>query len=147
MSIATTAYRHITDVETEVALSIYTFLTSLFDDDVLDLDVLRQFVPRFYSRQPQLSPLLDLFVETITVMLPKHYGAYSSNSIVSSSLDFFNAEVFERDGSAEGLEVGQWSGIYLEYVRWKSGISEAYACQIWPKSLCPDTKAYIQAIP
>lgn len=147
LSAASTAFRYITDVDLLVAISIYSFCAALADDDALGLEILREFVPRFYSRQPQLSPSLDLFVEALTVMLPKHYNTYNSNAIVSSSLEFFNAEMFERDGGAKGMVIGPASAPYLDYIRWKSGIGEPYACLIWPKYLCPDTKAYIQAIP
>ena len=62
-------------------------------------------------------------------------------------MEFLNAEMFERDGSAEGMRVGNESTSYMEYIRWKTGLGEAYAVMIWPKHLCPETKAYIRAIP
>ena len=147
LSIATTAYRHITDVDMQVCLAIYTFATYAADDDVIPVTVLREFVPRFYGRLAQLHPVLELLVENLTQMMPKHYATYNANAIVAASMEYFNAEMFERDGSAAGMEISRTSVFFVDYMRWKSGIGEAFAAQIWPKDMCPDTKDYIQAIP
>ena len=148
--IATTAYRHVTDVDVQVAISIYTFCMCVADDDNIDLDILRSFVPRFYTRRPQLHPLFDLFLDVITVTMRKHYSTFSANSIISGSMDWYNAEMFLRGGNASGegsYVTCKDSGYFVDFIRWKTGDGESYAAQIWPRYLCPDTKAYIQAIP
>ena len=122
------AYSHVDNFDLHVAMTLFTFCTSLADDDVIDPMVIRECMPRFYLRQPQVHPFLDLFVNNMTFMMRNHYDNYSANAIVSSTMEFLNAEMFERDGSAEGMRVGNESTSYMEYIRWKTGLGEAY---IW----------------
>ena len=141
------AYCHVDNLDLHVAMTLFTFCTSLADDDVIDPMIIRECMPLFYLREPQTHPFLALFVDNMTFMMRKHYDNYSANAITSSTMEFLNAEMFERDGSAEGMNVGNESTSYMEYIRWKTGLGEAYAVMIWPKHLCPETKAYIRAVP
>lgn len=94
--IACTAYRHVTDIDHQATLALYTFCMLIADDDYVDLQVLKEFVPRFYTRQSQLHPFLNLFMEVLTIVMPKYYDSYGANSIVSGSMDWYNAEMLLR---------------------------------------------------
>lgn len=138
---ATTAYRH-TSVDEKVQIALYMHLGFMADDDVIALKALQEFVPRLGSARPQLHPALGRLVEQLTA-LREYYPIYNVNAVLINTLDFFNAEMFSRtDGGTmvHGLEGS-------EYMRWKSGLGEAFAALIWPRSQFPETSGYIQAIP
>lgn len=158
MVMACTSYRYITDIDHQVALSLYSCCMLISDDDNVDLQVLKEFVPRFYTRQPQLNPFLDLLVEVITVMLPRYYDTYGANSIVSGTMDYYNSELFLRTHPRRTAASGSMhtdgpgspepeAAYFVDFIRWKTGDGESYAAQLFPKYMYPDTSTYVQVIP
>ncbi|THH31856.1 hypothetical protein EUX98_g2330 [Antrodiella citrinella] len=143
--IATRSYRY-APVDVQVAIAIYTFLCITCDDPgILPNDVIRDFAPRFFSGSKQRHPILTHLVEHLAV-LREHYATFSANAIAVSTLDFINAEMFVRDEG--GAEVHRPEALgYIDYMRWKNGVGEAFVVFIWPKALFPETRTYVQAIP
>ncbi|KAH8100278.1 isoprenoid synthase domain-containing protein [Cristinia sonorae] len=142
--IAVTAFGH-TPRDVQVEIALYTFFCTMADDSVMSHEMLREFVPRIFRGEPQLHPILAELLKELSI-LRQYFTPYSSNIITTNTMDFFSAEMFLRDeggsdsGSANSTE-------YVDYIRWKTGIGEAYAAFIWPCSMFPQTKTYIQAIP
>jgi len=142
--IAITAYGH-TPFDTQVAIALYTLCCTIADDTIMSNEILREFVPRFFDGQPQLHPILTHLVEELTI-LRKQYSSYSGNALVISTLEFINAEMFLRDEGGSELRAREATD-YVDYIRWKTGVGEAYGAFIWPRALFPETKTYIQAMP
>jgi len=146
LDIATTSYRA-TTIDQQIAIALWTFFAVIFDDNVIGLDAMREFVPRFYKGLPQTHPALARYVE-VTLDLAKHYSSTTANSLISSTMEFANTELFTREcGEKVGLHLQKESSGYIEQVRLKDGVAEGYAICIWPHDMCPDVTAYIQAIP
>jgi len=141
--IAMTAYRH-TPCDTQVAIALYTFGCVISDDPVMSNEVLREFVPRFFDGRTQLHPILSRLAAVLAI-LRRQYSTFSGNAIVISTMEFFNAEMFLRDEGGCQLSERE-APEYVDYMRGKTGIGEAYAAFIWPRALFPETKTYIQAM-
>ena len=123
------------------------YLGFMADDDVMPLDALREFSPRFTDGQPQLHPVLTHLINEL-MEIRQHYSGFSANCITVSLLDFFNAEMFERDdGGLPITGLGPHSAEHVDWMRWKSGLGDAFAALVWPKEQFPETQRYIQAIP
>lgn len=144
LDIAATAYRHVKPLEVQVCIALNTFCTALFDDGFMGKEAMTAFAPRFHMGVPQMHPVLDLFVQNLRDMNDM-FTAYGANALISSCMEFANAEMFLRE--AKDLRLTPESFQYIEFIRLKEGFGEAYAVFIWPRSMCLDTKAYIQAIP
>ncbi|TCD67994.1 terpene cyclase [Steccherinum ochraceum] len=142
--IGTTGYRH-TPIDVQVLVSVYTLCATMCDDHIMTNEMIREFGSRFFSGQPQLHPILTALVECLSTSR-QHCSPYMSNTIAVSTVDFLNAEMFMRDEGGSDLQVPE-AASYIDYLRWKTGVGEAYAAFIWPKSLFPETKTYIQAMP
>lgn len=144
LDIAATAYRHVTSPDVQVCIALNTFCTAIFDDGRVGKEAMLAFAPRFHQGIAQLHPVLDLFVQNLRDMNDM-FTRYGANAMISSCMEFANAEMFLRE--AKDLRLTPESFQYIEFIRLKEGFGEAYAIFIWPRSMCPDTKAYIQAIP
>lgn len=132
-------------VDVQVSIAIYMYLCVMVDDDVMSVDTLREFSPRFFAGLPQLHPILSRLVIHFTDMR-EHFTSFSANMIVTNTLEFFNAELFVRDEG--GAEVyGPEASDYIDFMRWKNGVGEAFVMMIWPRAMFPETKTYIQAVP
>jgi len=144
LDIATKAYGH-TSSDLQVEIALCSLCATLFDDAYMGLEAMSQMVPRFHAGQPQMHPIVQLCIDTVTTGMRKHYGDYSANVIVTSWLDFANGEMLGRD--TREMKMSAASVMFIEQIRLKDGIAEAYAAYIWPKNLFPDTMEYVQAIP
>jgi len=142
--LALTAYGH-TSFDTRLLISLHAMCSQLVDDDIMTNEMLRDFAPRFFDGREQLHPILTRFLETCS-LLRSHYSTYSDNIIMTSTIDFVGAEIFLRDQGGPELHVEEASE-YLDWIRWKTGIGEAYAAFVWPRDLFPETRTYIQAMP
>ncbi|KAI0792639.1 isoprenoid synthase domain-containing protein [Abortiporus biennis] len=81
----------------------------------------------------------------MTYEMRKHFSTYSANAIATSFLDYANAELLLRE--SKDMQLKPSSSTYIEYIRLREGFSEAWAAFIWPESMCPDPKEYVQAFP
>lgn len=146
LDIATTAYRA-TTVDQQISVALFTFLATLFDDALMGLDAMREFVPRFYGGLPQTHPILTRFHQ-MTLELGTYCPHITANTLVSATMEYANAEVFVREGRDQvASRLQRESSEYIEYVRMKEGIPEVYAVLVWPRDMCPDVTQYVQAIP
>jgi hypothetical protein len=76
----------------------------------------------------------------------KYYSPIVANFIVTSSLNFTNANALE--GSELPLLSRTTGGKnWPYYLRDKDGLSEAYVWMTFPKELYPDISSYMEAIP
>lgn len=143
LTMATTAYRH-TPFNVQIAIALYTCLSIMIDDDVLPVELIREFPPRFFDGRPQLHPVLSRFVEVLADMR-NHFSPYGASVISTNSVDFVTAEMLVRDETQGGPDVKDIG--YADYIRLKNGVGEAFAAFIWPRQLFPHTKTYVQAFP
>ncbi|TCD67996.1 terpene cyclase [Steccherinum ochraceum] len=145
LTIATTAYRH-TPSNVQLAIALYTFFVPIIDDDdILSHDMIRAFPTRLFDGSPQLHPVLVHFVDNLASM--RHlFPIYSATAITADTIAFINAEMEIRDGGEVDIRRDISAG-YVDYIRLKTGLGEAFAAFIWPRSVYPDTKRYIQTFP
>lgn len=144
LHIGCSAYEH-ASYDYQVAMSLFTTCAIFLDDGLIDAQAVREFVPRFYTKEPQLSPALDRFVET-TKHLCTFLPDYGANAVYASVLDYANEELW-LSGDGKDLVLHPDSRCYVESSRIKGGMGAPHAFGIWPKSICADIKEYIQGIP
>ncbi|TCD67982.1 terpene cyclase [Steccherinum ochraceum] len=143
--IGTVAYRH-TPIETQVAVAIYTYLGVMCDDDIMPTHVLREFAPRFFDGQQQLHPILDHFVSHLSI-LRRMFPPWSATTITLNTMEFVNAEMFVREEGGAEVRTTPEAVEYIDFMRWKNGVGEAFVVMIWPQVLFPETRTYIKAVP
>jgi len=141
LAIGTTSYAH-THLDIQVHITIYTLLTTSIDD--FDIPHADQFVARFTSGLPQLTPALDALADNLLHMVD-FYPPYAANGIITSTLDFINATQFEKE--SKDFVLAEGAANYAIYTRFKNGVSQAYGLFIWDKFNHPDMHTYIQSLP
>lgn len=127
-------------------IAVYTWLATYIDDDEDGTEDLVGFQTRFQKGEPQPSALLTCFAQSLQAM-SLYFEPLVANFIVLSSLQFVNATLLERRGELHGLRHCREASGWPDYVRNKSGVSEAYAYFIFPREQCPDIGAYMQGMP
>lgn len=127
-------------------IAIYTWLATYIDDDEDGTQDLAGFQIRFHKGEPQPSALLARFAELLQGM-SAHFEPLVANFIVLSSLQFVNATLLERRGEFHGLQHCKEASGWPDYIRDRSGVTEAYAYFVFPRDQCPDIGAYMQGIP
>lgn len=131
-------------LELQAEIGLFTGLAVLIDDGLVGTPDPQEFLTRFWSGSRQLHPSLDRFAETVHTLM-KYFTQYGANALLSSTIDFLNSQIFQRENRA--IDLGLGSIPYTKYLRAKDGYVEAYAAFVWPKDIFPDTKEYIQAFP
>lgn len=127
-------------------IAFYTWLATYIDDDEDGTQDLAGFQIRFHKGEPQPSALLARFAELLQGM-SAHFEPLVANFIVLSSLQFVNATLLERRGEFHGLQHCKEASGWPDYIRDRSGVTEAYAYFVFPRDQCPDMGAYMQGIP
>ncbi|KAL4254422.1 trichodiene synthase family protein [Abortiporus biennis] len=130
--------------QAQAQIAIGTALTFLFDDGFMGEEAMHEMVPRFFARRSQLHPMLDWYIESMTSGMQPYFSTYSANAIGSSFLEYCNSEMLLR--RHKDISLIPDSSRYIEYIRMKEGMAEAYAAFIWPECVCPDLKEYLQAL-
>lgn len=145
LDIGYAAFQH-TPHAVQIAVSVFTFCATMFDDAAgTDIAAMREFIPRVCDGRPQLHPILTHFVEC-TGALREFLPDYTSNMVHTGTMAFANEELCGWQ-DANKLTLHPDAGNFVEYSRYKNGISEPYAACIWPRSMCPDVGEYVQAFP
>lgn len=145
LDIGTVTYGHTTD-SIQIAIALFTFCATLFDDARgMDMQAMREFIPRFCAGQEQLHPILTHLIES-TKMLADQLPQYTANKVYISLLAGCNEELCCREGTNR-LTLSSYAGTFIDYSRSKSGTPEPYVAAIWPRSAFPDVSEYIQAFP
>lgn len=127
-------------------IAIYTWLATYIDDDEDGIQDLAGFQTRFHKGEPQPPALLARFAELLQGM-STHFEPLVANFIVLSSLQFLNATLLERRVEFSGLQHCEEASRWPDYMRDRSGVTEAYAYFVFPRDQCPDIGAYMQGIP
>ncbi|KAK8113384.1 hypothetical protein PG984_013910 [Apiospora sp. TS-2023a] len=138
--------RHPLDLR--IYLGIYTWLALLIDDAaVREPAEWSQFVGRFYSGQPQPSPMArawDVYLRRASVW----YEPLVANFIVLSALNFVNSTALagaKFGSSAWSPTAGAVRWPY--FLRDKEGMSESYVWFTFPRALYPEIALCVEAIP
>lgn len=142
--LAVMAYSHL-PADTQLQVAVYTALGVWLDAKIVeDSSIYHTFHQRFYSGSTQFDIPLERFAELLREM-PDHFSWFATQGIVTSSLDFVSATLFESESASLVLRGDALP--FVDYRRRKSGIGEAFAYFVWEKERFPDVKAYVQAIP
>ena len=146
IAVGAMGYRH-APLDVKVAVAMFCFTVACFDDKVIGVQECREFLPRYYQHQPQQHILLEKILES-THVLRQLVPTYSANIIFSGLLEYCNEDVFYAEQpivTSHNLKLE--AGNYSEFVRMVDGIPGPFIVSIWPKSLFPDVKEYVQALP
>lgn len=143
LAIGTTAYAHM-PIGIQVHITIYTTLTTSMDDFDIPLVASEQFVTRFVSGLPQLSPALDALADNLRHM-SDYYCPHAASGIITSTLDFINSTMLERE--IQAFVVSEDAENYAIYTRFKNGVSQAYGLFMWDKFTFPELSSYFPALP
>ncbi|KAI1420849.1 isoprenoid synthase domain-containing protein [Xylaria sp. FL1777] len=133
-------------LEVRVYAGIYTWLAVLVDDGACkDPSLWQDFMIRFQTGSGQATPLGQAWADYLR-MSYKYYSPIVANFIITSSLNFTNANALE------GSELPRMSRTaggknWPYYLRDKDGVSEAYVWMTFPKALYPDISLFMEAIP
>ncbi|KAI0869874.1 isoprenoid synthase domain-containing protein [Hypoxylon argillaceum] len=129
-----------------VYTGIYTWLAVLVDDGACkDPNLWQNFMIRFQTGLEQVTLLAQAWADYLRLSY-KYYSPIVANFIVTSSLNFTNANALE--GSELPFMSRTTGGKnWPYYLRDKDGLSEAYVWMTFPKELYPDISSYMEAIP
>ena len=141
--IAGCAYSH-TPLDVQVHIALYTLLATCVDDLSVPLIALEEFMERFYSRAPQLHPILDLLADNILGM-GNYFPSFPTKIIIKSTIDFINMMAFEQNTQTMPLRPAAMS--YITMKRLYNGAADAYFCFVFDKFAFPNVSSYIQALP
>ncbi|VDC01473.1 unnamed protein product [Peniophora sp. CBMAI 1063] len=121
---------------------------AIWIDNVADslLDELSEFQRRFYSRLPQLHPILDRFAENL-LKLYDHYEAHAANAMILSMCVFMDANCLEMRALSQHETAKRGAELWPYYLRSQSGIATFLSFACFPAQDHPDHMRYIQAIP
>lgn len=144
--IVETSYTHVSDVDTKVAIVLYTaILTAVDDPDLFDSAGGHDFWHRICDGSLlQEKSIMGEFARVISGM-GRFYSNYSSGAILASSLRFLNGEMIGNPESKAFVEPR--SKEFVDFSRDLSGDAEAYGAFIWGKVDFPDEYSYIQTLP
>ncbi|KAK1706797.1 hypothetical protein BDP67DRAFT_413599 [Colletotrichum lupini] len=121
----------------QVFVGIYKWLGLLLDDEAANhLPEFQMFHERFAAGEKQPIPLLQGWAELMTLAF-KQWAPLVANFIVSSFLNFLNANVLEA------RKEFSWAW----FLRDKDGVGEAYTWFTFPKALYPDMSSFLEVIP
>jgi len=143
LAIGTTAYAH-TPLDVQVHITIFTLLATCIDDSDIPHAATEQFVTRFTSGLPQLTPALEALADNLLHMAD-YYPVYIANDIITSALDFVNTTLFDKE--TKDIPLAEGAANYAIYRRFKNGAPQGYGFFIWDKFNHPDAHAYIQSLP
>ena len=145
LDIGYAAYQH-TSYDVQVAMALFTFCATMFDDAIgPDMKAMQEFIPRICTGQPQLHVILTQFIRSAS-LVRGYLPDYTANMVHTCMMAYANEEVCGWK-DANTLDLRPEAGNYIDYSRYKNGISEPYAACIWPSTMFPDVKEYIQAFP
>ncbi|TRX90918.1 hypothetical protein FHL15_008123 [Xylaria flabelliformis] len=133
-------------LDVRIYTGVFTWLAVLVDDGASkDPKLWQDFMIRFQTGLEQATSLSQAWADYLRLSY-KYYSPIVANFIITSSLNFTNANALE------GSELPRMSRTaggknWPYYLRDKDGISEAYVWMTFPKALYPDVSAYMEAIP
>ncbi|GBE82213.1 isoprenoid synthase domain-containing protein [Sparassis latifolia] len=146
ITLVATAYNHITNIDTKVQIVLYNLIVIIIDDPAfLGATRFGEFARMFTGGATESGSNLERTFTQILRGIWNHYPRFAASAIVSSSLEFVNANILQNETNEMALS--SEGAPFVEYRRMKDGAAETYAYFIWEKARFPDVRAYIQAIP
>ena len=130
----------------KVFVAVYTWLLTAIDDLFLNSPEIQTFALKFGTGEPQGRPMLDCTARLLKSETPKFFGPCVTNLIISSTLDGINGHILESMFS-HGFPHSM--SHFSEYIRAKSGYSDAYGLFIFSEREFPESKwlgCYIQGL-
>lgn len=109
VAIATTAYAHIEDLPTRIAICLFT-ACAIYADDMFhnNAAVVDEFNERFVQNQTQADVILEAFAELIREMAV-HFKRVVANIIVTSTLNGVTALLLEYETQGMKVSIGSRS--------------------------------------
>lgn len=134
-------------IDIQLHIGIFTWLGFLIDDTNQSIaSDLALFQARFYTGQPQPTPLLGSFANTLRNTY-EFWDPVIANFIVLSALAFVNANTLETRREFQELVPIKTGANWAYHFRNIEGLPEVYTYFIFPTSRCPDFSNYLQAVP
>lgn len=134
-------------LEVQVHIGIFTWLGFIIDDTNKSIAPdLALFQSRFYTGQPQPTPLLECFAETLRNTYD-FWDAVAANFIVLSALAFINANILETQRDYQDMVLVRAGANWPYHFRNVEGLPEVYTYFMFPKATHPDIGQYLQAVP
>ncbi|KAF9880314.1 hypothetical protein CkaCkLH20_02268 [Colletotrichum karsti] len=134
-------------LEVQVYVGTYSWLGLLLDDETAKSpDDFSRFVQCFALGERQPTPLLEGWAELMRLSF-KYWDPVVANFIVSSSMNFVNANVLETRDEFKKLEPTRGGKSWPWFLRDKDGVAEAYAWFTFPKIPYDDMSNYLEMIP
>ncbi|KZT73389.1 terpenoid synthase [Daedalea quercina L-15889] len=143
--LAQTSYSHL-NIEAQAMVALYTSLMTYIDDPgVFHATGARDFPQMmcngaFHCDQGPLGQLAS----TLTDM-GRHFPSFGTNMILSGTMRWFCGEMVCN--TAEPSFLIPQSKAFVDYCRYMSGASEAFAAFIWDKANFLDESSYIHVFP
>ncbi|EMD31538.1 terpene cyclase [Gelatoporia subvermispora B] len=143
IDIAVIAYSYLTSLEAKVEIAIFTAIAITIDDPkILDNLSSEEFCYNVATGRIHADDgYLGEYVRSLARMW-KHFPRMSSGYIFTSGIGFVDGCILENT-SNEPIVSSQ----FIEYRRFKTGISDAFGCFPWELAQFPDENQFIQIIP
>ncbi|KZV67270.1 terpenoid synthase [Peniophora sp. CONT] len=135
------------DFDLKVIVGICTAAMAWMDSvaDVI-IEAMSEFQRRFYTRLPQLNPVLDRYANYMP-KLYDHFEPYVASAMIMSSCAFIDVSCLEIRALTKRVPTKKDAKLWPYYVRNLSGIAAYYAFACFPQKDHPDLVNYVQAIP
>lgn len=134
-------------LDVQIHIGMFTWLAFLVDDsNNVIADDLVLFHSRFYSGEPQPTPLLKCFAKNLRDTY-KYWEPVAANFIILSALSFVNADVLETQQEFQTMSIVAAAANWPYHIRHMNGLSEVYTYFMFPKLDYPDISIYLQAVP
>ncbi|KAI0436093.1 terpenoid synthase [Xylaria telfairii] len=133
-------------LDIRIYTGIFTWIAVLIDDGISkNTDEWKLFMCCFHANRKQLNPLAQAWSDLLRLSY-QYYSPIVANFIVTSALNFVNANVLEQT-QVPKMTCTAGGQAWPYYLRDKNGIAEAYAWLSFPDVLCPEISSYMEAIP
>ncbi|KAJ4424663.1 hypothetical protein N0V82_000591 [Gnomoniopsis sp. IMI 355080] len=134
-------------IEIQAYVGIYTWLAVLIDDRIGEFRAeVEGYQRRFFAGEEQPTPLLRA-----TAALMKETWDYwdpiLANMIVTSTLDCVSSNLLDTRPEFQDMVVTKAGVSFPYFFRNMSGLTTAYACFSYPKTLYPDMGLFLEALP
>lgn len=134
-------------IEVQAYVGIYTWLAVLIDDGIGELrGEVEGYQRRFYAGEEQPTPLLRA---TASVMKETwdHWDPILANLIVTSTMDCVTSNLLDTRQEFQNMPITKEGTSFPYFFRNMSGITTAYACFSYPKTIYPDIGLFLEALP
>ncbi|KAI1485226.1 isoprenoid synthase domain-containing protein [Biscogniauxia mediterranea] len=132
-------------LDARIYTGIFTWISIMVDDGANeDPEEWQYFIHRFHAGLKHHSPLAQAWADILRLAF-KFYSPTVANFIITSSLNFTNANVLEGSEVLKMTPTAGGEG-WSWYLRDKNGIAEAFTLLTFPKDRYPDMSNFMEAI-